>query len=72
MRVLRLGMFEVHCDELIRTLVKRVDSIVARLLARMLKDHIESNKAYACSAPPVLHSIYCTVFSVHRSFDASI
>ena len=45
-RVRRLGMFEVHCDELIRTLVKRADAIVARLLARMLKDHYESNKTY--------------------------
>ena len=45
-QVLRLGMFEVHCDELIRSLAKRADQALQRLLNRMMKDHIEANNAY--------------------------
>ncbi|XP_067686354.1 dynein axonemal heavy chain 7-like [Haliotis asinina] len=43
-KVLRLGMFEVHCDELIRALTKRADTLRSRLLVRMCKDHQEANK----------------------------
>ena len=45
-QVTRLGMFEVHCDELIRGLAKRADGICNKLLSRMSKDHQEANKAY--------------------------
>ena len=45
-KVIRLGMFEVHCDELIKGLAKRADALCTRLLARMAKDHQEANKAY--------------------------
>jgi dynein heavy chain len=45
MQIIRLGMFEVHCDELIRTLSKRAESIVNKLLSRMSKDHQQANKA---------------------------
>ncbi len=38
-------MFEVHCDELIRGLSKRADTLCSKLLARMSKDHQEANKA---------------------------
>ncbi|VEL20875.1 unnamed protein product [Protopolystoma xenopodis] len=44
-RVIRLGMFEVHCDELIRTLVKRAEGLCDRLLDRILEDHRSMNKA---------------------------
>ena len=44
-QVVRLGMFEVHCDELIRSLAKRAEGITNKLLARMSKDHQEANKA---------------------------
>lgn len=43
-QVVRLGMFEVHCDELIRALSKRADALSQKLLARMAKDHQEANK----------------------------
>lgn len=45
-QVQRLGMFEVHCDELIRALAKRAEHITNKLLTRMCKDHQEENKAY--------------------------
>ena len=44
-QVLRLDMFEIHCDELIRGLFKRAENITNRLLARVSKDHQEANKA---------------------------
>ena len=44
-KVIRLGMFEVHCDELIRGLARRADAICSKLLTRMGKDHQEANKA---------------------------
>jgi dynein heavy chain len=44
-KVVRLGMFEVHCDELIRGLAKRAEAIANKLLARMQTDHSkESDK----------------------------
>ncbi|XP_030830748.1 dynein heavy chain 7, axonemal isoform X1 [Strongylocentrotus purpuratus] len=43
-KVVRLGMFELHCDELIRALSKRAESLMERLLARMCKDHADANR----------------------------
>jgi dynein heavy chain, axonemal len=43
-KVVRIGMFEVHCDELIRTLAKRAETILGKLLDRMLSDHFAINK----------------------------
>ncbi|XP_013422101.1 dynein heavy chain 7, axonemal isoform X2 [Lingula anatina] len=41
---IRLGMFEVHCDELVRALAKRADTFANRLLAKMQKDHQDQNR----------------------------
>ncbi|XP_052236951.1 dynein axonemal heavy chain 7-like isoform X2 [Dreissena polymorpha] len=43
-KVLRLGMFELHCDDLIRALSKRADALCTKLLGRMARDHQEENK----------------------------
>ncbi|XP_044525004.1 dynein axonemal heavy chain 7 [Gracilinanus agilis] len=42
-KVLRLGIFELHCEELIRSLAKRADVICSRLIAKVFKDHQELN-----------------------------
>ncbi|XP_011509795.1 dynein axonemal heavy chain 7 isoform X7 [Homo sapiens] len=42
-KTIRLGMFEMHCEELIRALVKRADIICGKLLAKMFRDHQEVN-----------------------------
>ncbi|NXJ14869.1 DYH7 protein, partial [Odontophorus gujanensis] len=42
-KYLRLGMFELHCDELINALAKRADNICEKIIAKMLKDHQEKN-----------------------------
>ncbi|XP_051841933.1 dynein axonemal heavy chain 7 [Antechinus flavipes] len=42
-KVIRLGIFELHCEELIRALAKRADHIAGRLIAKMFKDHQELN-----------------------------
>uniref|UniRef100_A0A8C5QX10 Dynein axonemal heavy chain 7 n=1 Tax=Leptobrachium leishanense TaxID=445787 RepID=A0A8C5QX10_9ANUR len=43
-KFIRLGMFQLHCDELIRALVKRSEAICGKLVAKMLRDHQETNK----------------------------
>ncbi|TSM60567.1 Dynein heavy chain 7, axonemal [Bagarius yarrelli] len=43
-KVVRLGIFEVHCDELIQTLVRRAEGLREKLVSRMLRDHQECNK----------------------------
>ncbi|GAB1284962.1 Dynein, axonemal, heavy chain 7C [Apodemus speciosus] len=42
-KTVRLGMFEMHCEELIRSLVKRADVICGKLIAKMFRDHQEVN-----------------------------
>jgi dynein heavy chain len=43
-KVERVGMFELHCDEMIRTLAKRAESLLHKLLDRMLTEHFDTNK----------------------------
>ncbi|CAI9559486.1 unnamed protein product, partial [Staurois parvus] len=38
-KIIRLGMFELHCDELIRALAKRSEAICGKLIEKMFKDH---------------------------------
>ncbi|XP_053132763.1 dynein axonemal heavy chain 7 isoform X3 [Hemicordylus capensis] len=42
-KCIRLGMFELHCDELIRSLAKRADSVASKIIAKMFKDHQDLN-----------------------------
>lgn len=43
---MRLGMFEVHCDDLIRSLAKRAEALCQKLLGKMSEDHKEANKKW--------------------------
>ncbi|XP_052080869.1 dynein axonemal heavy chain 7-like isoform X1 [Mytilus californianus] len=43
-KIVRLGMFEVNCEELIRTLTKRAEALCQKLLSKMLTDHKEANE----------------------------
>ncbi|XP_024258908.2 dynein axonemal heavy chain 7 isoform X2 [Oncorhynchus tshawytscha] len=43
-KVVRLGMFEVHCHELVRALVKRAEGLRQHLVTHMLENHQEMNK----------------------------
>jgi len=59
-------MFEVHCDQLIRALVKRAEAVCSKLLARMSQDHLDANKAYVtflslyvyCAFLLLLHQVW--------------
>ncbi|XP_041928965.1 dynein heavy chain 7, axonemal isoform X2 [Alosa sapidissima] len=42
-KVVRLGMFEVHCTELIHALVKQAQTLCQKLTNRMLEEHQELN-----------------------------
>jgi dynein heavy chain len=43
-KVIPFGLFELHCDSLLRTLVKKAEGIVSKLVTRMAKEHDEMNK----------------------------
>jgi dynein heavy chain len=43
-KVVRVGMFELHCEELIRALAKRAESLLNKLIDHMLNEHFEINK----------------------------
>ncbi|KAI1899404.1 hypothetical protein AGOR_G00061430 [Albula goreensis] len=43
-KVIRLGMFEVHCADLIAALVRRTEGLCQKLVAQMLEDHQVINK----------------------------
>lgn len=45
-RTIQLGLFEVHADELIRSLTKRSEAIADKLLDRVLEDHRTINRSY--------------------------
>uniref|UniRef100_A0A0X3NP81 Dynein heavy chain 7, axonemal n=1 Tax=Schistocephalus solidus TaxID=70667 RepID=A0A0X3NP81_SCHSO len=44
-RVIQLGLFEVHADDLIRALTKRTEGIADKLLDRILEDHRSINRS---------------------------
>ena len=47
-KVQRLGMFEVHCEELIRGLAKRAEGLKDKLLKRMSHDHQQVKNVCVC------------------------
>ena len=54
---MRLGMFEVHCDDLIRSLAKRAEALCQKLLGKMSEDHKEANKKWE-------HCSFIAVFKI--------
>ncbi|KAF5402027.1 Dynein axonemal heavy chain 7 [Paragonimus heterotremus] len=44
-RIIKLGLFEIHCDDLIRALAKRAEAIGDKVLDRILEDHRTTNRA---------------------------
>ena len=43
-RVIKFGMFELHCDELIRALSKRVESIITQYIDKMRVEHLTATE----------------------------
>jgi dynein heavy chain len=43
-KIIRVGMFELHCDELVKALSKRAENCMNKLLEKMSKDHFDINK----------------------------
>ncbi|CAK8675251.1 unnamed protein product [Clavelina lepadiformis] len=43
-KVIRLGMFELHCNDLISVLAKRADGLAQKMLTQMSKKHQEENE----------------------------
>ena len=38
-----MGMFELHCEDLTRSLAKRADALCNKLLQKMTTEHIKLN-----------------------------
>lgn len=68
-KVLRLGMFEVHCDELIRALAKKADQCCNKLLARMSKDHQTANKALCDEYETIAEKALTTPANTHELME---
>ena len=45
-RIINFGMFELHCDELIRALIKRIESMINNIIEKMKSEHLKNTKAY--------------------------
>ena len=43
-RTVPLGLFELHCDELVRSLSKKTEAICSQLLARMGQENQKLNQ----------------------------
>ncbi|XP_065834129.1 dynein axonemal heavy chain 7-like [Oscarella lobularis] len=43
-REIRMGMFDVNCKDLLRSLAKRAEALCNKLLTKMSKDHMELNR----------------------------
>ena len=39
-----MGMFDVNCKDLLRSLAKRAEALCNKLLTKMSKDHMELNR----------------------------
>ena len=48
-RVIKFGMFELHCDELVRALIKRVESMISKLIEKMKTEHLGSFSKFLTS-----------------------
>ena len=46
MQVVSLGLFELRCDEVLRSLIKRTEAICSLLLSRMSQDNQKHNQMY--------------------------
>jgi len=57
-RSIKLGMFEVQCDELIRSLGKRAQNICDKLLDRVIEYHRSSNREYILIYFHIFHLIF--------------
>ena len=41
-----MGLFELHCEEILRSLVKRTEAVRSLLLSRMSQDNQKLNQEY--------------------------
>lgn len=44
MQLVPLGLFELHCDEIVRSLAKRAEAICQQLLTRMAQENQKLNQ----------------------------
>ncbi|XP_072835621.2 dynein axonemal heavy chain 7 isoform X1 [Pogona vitticeps] len=68
-KCVRLGMFEVHCDELIRALAKRADAICSKIIAKMFKDHQDLNTRLCDEFEKIAEKALSTPSNTHELME---
>ncbi|XP_041433138.1 dynein heavy chain 7, axonemal isoform X2 [Xenopus laevis] len=68
-KFIRLGMFELHCDELIRALAKRSEAISGKLVTKMFSVHQEVNKMLCDEFERIAEKALSTPTSTHELMD---
>ncbi|KAM4626185.1 dynein axonemal heavy chain 7 isoform 2-T2 [Discoglossus pictus] len=68
-KFIRLGMFELHCDELIRALAKRSETICGKLIAKMFKDHQGANKRLCNEYENIAEKALTTPATTHELME---
>uniref|UniRef100_A0A8D2L303 Dynein axonemal heavy chain 7 n=1 Tax=Varanus komodoensis TaxID=61221 RepID=A0A8D2L303_VARKO len=68
-KCIRLGMFELHCDELIRSLAKRADAICSKIIAKMFKDHQDLNTRLCDEFEKIAEKALSTPANTHELME---
>ncbi|KAM4698368.1 dynein axonemal heavy chain 7 [Rhinophrynus dorsalis] len=68
-KCIRLGMFELHCDELIRALEKRSEAICIKLIEKMFKDHQEANKRVCDEFEKIAETALSSPLNTHELME---
>ncbi|KAJ7345507.1 hypothetical protein JRQ81_001457 [Phrynocephalus forsythii] len=68
-KCIRLGMFELHCDELIRALTKRADAICSKIIAKMFKDHQDLNTRLCDEFEKIAEKALSTPSNTHELME---
>ncbi|XP_060113048.1 dynein axonemal heavy chain 7 [Heteronotia binoei] len=68
-KCIRLGMFEMHCDELVRSLSKRADALCNRIIAKMFKDHQDLNQRLCDEFERIAEKALSTPSNTHELME---
>jgi len=67
--VIKFGMFELHCDELIRALSKRVESIITQYIDQMRVDHLSSTEELCTDFETIAQRAMTTPKDTHELLE---
>nr|XP_033800562.1 dynein heavy chain 7, axonemal [Geotrypetes seraphini] len=68
-KYIRLGMYELHCDELIRALAKRSEAICGKLITKMFHDHQDTNRSLCSDFEKIAENALTTPQNTHELME---